>query len=466
MHVEGRRYNLGEVLNPKYVAVVGASSNPVKVGNSVLKSLTSNSKLKVYPVNPKISEIDGLKVYPSISAIPSKIDLTVVAVPRDKVVPAVKESVDKGAKGIVIISSGFKEAEDSEGFVLQKTLTNICRESGVRIFGPNIFGFVNVVSNVNASFTPMFSKLKKGSVAVVSQSGGICHYLMHNYIEDLGFSYIIHVGNRCDVDFPEVLEFLKDDPYTKVVTLYIEGVDDARKLYQAVFKTAKSKPVIVLKAGKSTIADKASKSHTGSLSGNYQLYRCVLKQAGAIVVDSPTELLDLAKALTLIRKLKPGGVAIIAIQAGLGFMALDIIEEAGGIIAHFSPETLRILHEILPPLTLRDNPIDIAFSGLNIGTLGSVLETVSKDDSVGVILFAYAAAPPTWTIPPEAISSIFEKFEKPALFIYSSTTEDFQKFKSEMERFGVPTYSSLERAAKIAALISKYGGQLSTYSLS
>jgi len=465
VHAVNRRYTVKEVLNPKSVAVVGASNNPVKVGNSVLKSLTNNPYLKVYPVNPKIREVDGLKAYPSISAIPSRVDLTVIAVPRDKVISTVKESVNKGTKGIVIISSGFREADDQEGSLLQGELTKICMETGVRIFGPNIFGFVNVVSNVNASFTPMFSRLKKGHVAVVSQSGGICHYLMHNYVDDLGFSYIIHVGNRCDVDFPEVLSFLKDDSHTRVITLYIEGVDDARELYHAISETAKTKPVIALKAGRSTIADKASKSHTGSLSGNYQLYRCAMKQAGAVVVDSPIELLDLAKALTLFRKVKMGGVAIIAIQAGLGFMALDIIEETGGMVAKFKPETLRVLHELLPPITMRDNPIDIAFSGLNIDVMENVLETVAKDESVGLILFAYAAAPPTWTIPPEAISDIFGKVEKPVMAVYSSTIEDFGKFKAEMEHVGIPTYSSLERAAKIAAMISKYSKQLSTYRL-
>jgi len=466
MQAGNRRYSVREVLNPKSVAVVGASSNPIKVGNSVLKSLTNNPNLKVYPVNPKLSKIDGLKVYSSISAISFPIDLTVIAVPRDKVIPAVKESVSKGAKGIVIISSGFREADDPRGSLLQNELTKICKETGVRIFGPNIFGFANLVSNVNASFTPMFSKLKKGHVAVVSQSGGICHYLMHNYIDDLGFSYIIHVGNRCDVDFPEVLKFLKKDSQTKVITLYIEGVDDARELYQTISEVTKVKPVIALKAGRSHIADKTSKSHTGSLSGNYQLYRCALRQAGAIVVDTSIELLDLAKTLTLFQKVKPGGVAIIAIQAGLGFMALDVIEEAGGIVAQFKPETLGVLHELLPTITMRDNPIDIAFSSLSLETLESVLETVSRDKSVGLILFAYAAAPPTWTIPPEVMSNIFEKLEKPAMIVYSSTPEDFGKFKSEMERFGVPTYSSLERAAKIAAITSRYSSQLSNYNLS
>jgi acyl-CoA synthetase (NDP forming) len=250
-----------------------------------------------------------------------------------------------------------------------------------------------------------------------------------------------------------------------VITLYIEGVDDARELYYAISETAKKKPVIALKAGKSAIADKASKSHTGSLSGNYQLYRCAMKQAGALVVDSPIELLDLAKALTMFRKVKNGGVAIIAIQAGLGFMALDIIEETGGVMAKFKPETSKVLHKLLPPITIRDNPIDIAFSGLNIDIMESVLEAVARDESVGLILFAYAAAPPTWTIPSEAISSLFGRIEKPVIVVYSSTMEDFRKFKSEMEHFGVPTYSSLERAAKIAAMISKYSKQLSAYKL-
>jgi acyl-CoA synthetase (NDP forming) len=445
-------HRIEEIINPETVAVIGASNHPLKVGYSVVKSLTSNPELKVYPVNPKLSEIDGLKVYPSIKSIPDKVDFAVIAVPADRVLEVVKECTEKGVKGILVISSGFKEAEDKRGEALQRELTKIARETGVRIIGPNAFGIVNVTSSINASFTPMFSSLKKGSVALVSQSGGICHYIMHNFIDEIGFSYILHLGNRCDVDFPEVLRFLKDDPNTDVVTLYIEGVDNGRELFDAISELSRVKPVIVLKAGKSDIADRVSRSHTGSLAGDYRVYESAMKQANAIVVESPLELLDVAKALTKIRKVD-GDVVIAAIQAGLGFVCLDILEENGGKIAKLSEKTIRYLHEVLPPITMRDNPIDLSFSGLDLNLFREVMRAVSEDNSVGLIVFIYAVAPPSWVIPPEVILNVLENVKKPVIIIYSSTPEDFRKFREKVESFGVPVYSSVERGARVAAKI-------------
>lgn len=455
--------DIHNILNPKSVAIIGASNNPIKVGNALIKSLLNNPSLKIYPVNPRVKEIEGLKAYPSLTYIPDKVDLVIVAIPANKVISAVEEAVNKGVNGILIISSGFREAEYGEGALLQDKLTRISKSAGIRIIGPNTFGFVNIISGVNASFTPMFSKVKKGPIGIVSQSGGICHYIMHNFIEDVGFSYIIHLGNRCDVDFPEIIEYLERDKNTRVITLYIEGVENARELYSAISKASRSKPVIALKAGKASIADKVSKSHTGSLAGNYQIHRGALRQAGAIVVDNVIELINLAKALAIIKKIYVGGVAILSIQAGLGFMALDIIEESEGIIAKFKPQTIDILHKLLPPITMRDNPVDIAFSGLNMNILKRVFQAVSNDENVGLILFIYAAAPPAWSIPPTIVRNVISELEKPIIITYSSTQEDFKNFKSVMENNGIPVYSSLENAAKIAAIISRNAKNLFRY---
>ena len=337
---------IGDLINPKSVAVIGASANPLKVGNAALKSLLVNPKIKVYPVNPKLDEINGIKVYPSVKEIPNKIDLAIVAVPAEKVVSAVKDASSK-VKNFVIISSGFREAEYREGEILQNELTEIVKNKNIRIIGPNTFGIVNVVGKINASFTPLFGNLKPGKVALVSQSGGICHYVIHTH-PDLGFSYILQLGNRCDVDFPDVLRFLSEDEHTKIVTLYIEGIDDGRGLYREAKKLSEVKPVIAYKAGKSKLADKASKSHTGSLAGDYLIYKGALRQAGVIVTNSIIEMMDLAKALSMFPKVYVGDLALITIQAGLGITSLDIIDSYDVKIAKFNEVTLEKLHTLLP----------------------------------------------------------------------------------------------------------------------
>ena len=459
---ERKAEKIEEILNPGSIAVIGASNQSLKVGYMVMKSLLSNPELKIYPINPKLGEIEGLKVHPSIESINA--DLAIVAVPANRVLEVVKDCAGR-VKGVLIISSGFKEA-DEQGKALQNELTRIAHESGMRIIGPNTFGIVNVLASINASFTPMFSKLKKGSIALVSQSGGMCHYLMQNFIEDVGFSYILHLGNRCDVDFPEVLRYLKEDQNTEVVALYVEGVENGRELFEAVSELSKVKPVVVLKAGKSKMADVVSKSHTGSLAGDYRVFVSAMKQANAIVVETPLELLDVSKALVKVKargadldRFDDGedgrGVVIATVQAGLGFTCLDIFEGKGGKLAKLSNKTLKYLHELLPPLTMRDNPIDLSFSVLNLEVFRKVLKTVSEDSGVGLIVFLLAVSP-SWTLPHETVLNVLKEANKPVIVVYSSTLEDFRELRRKAETLGIPTYPSIERGARVAARVLSY----------
>ena len=443
--------DIKDILNPKSVAVIGASANPTKVGYAVLSSLKSNPNIKIYPINPRLDKIDGLKVYPSILNVDDEVDLAVIALPADKVLKAVLESVQKGVKGIVIISSGFREAEYHHGRILQEKLSEIAKNENIRIIGPNVFGFVNAVRGINVSFTPMFSNIRKGRIALVSQSGGICHYIAHSF-EDLGFSYIIHLGNRCDVDFADVFEYLKDDESTDIVAVYVEGIENGRIFYESLKELCKSKYVVAMKSGKSRVADRASLSHTGSLAGEYRVFRSALKQAGAIVAEDPTELIYIAKALDLLGRPK-GELAILSIQAGLGIVATDILEDFGGKLAKLNNETIDKLREILPPITMRENPVDLSFSGFNPEILKKVVEIVSKDENVGLLMFIYAVAPPSWIIPTNELKNAINSSEKPVIVVYASTSEDFARVKEELEGKGVFVCNSLEYAARIAAKI-------------
>ncbi|MEM4504088.1 MAG: CoA-binding protein, partial [Archaeoglobaceae archaeon] len=426
--------------NAKKIAVVGASSNPLKVGYAVLQSLKT-SKAEIYPVNPNLSEIDGLKVLNSIEDLP-EVDLAIIALPAEKVVEAVEKLIGK-AKEALIISAGFKEAEIEEGKEKEKRLRELSKR--IRIMGPNVFGFVNVLENLNASFTPEFSKLKPGKIALVSQSGGICHYVLHKF-SDVGFSYVIHLGNRCDVDFPDVLEFLAKDKSTKVVAVYVEGLENGRAFFDALKKLNEAgKIAVVLKAGRSEVADKASLSHTGSLAGNYKIFTSAVKQAKGIVVESPTELIDVAVLAEKFGRIR--SVAVVTIQAGLGIVFADILESNGGRLSKLSGETLEELRKILPPITHRDNPVDVSFSGLDTSKLKRILDLLKKDENVSAVVFCYAVAPPSWVIPEEIMKELFHD----EIVVYVTNPEDFQKKKKNLDCI---LFDSIERCALALARLS------------
>lgn len=429
------------ILNPRKIAVIGASDKPQKVGYAIIQSLKMSKNVEICPVNPNLKEIEGIKVFRSIDDLP-EVDLAIIALPAEKVVESVESLIGK-AKEALIISAGFREAEIDEGKERDKKLRELSEK--ITIIGPNVFGFVNLVDEINASFTPAFSKLKKGRIALVSQSGGICHYFLHHF-SDAGFSYIIHLGNRCDVDFPDVIEFLANDDKTKVVAIYVEGLENGRAFFESLKKLRDSgKFAVVLKAGRSEIADKASLSHTGSLAGDYRIFKSAIRQAGAIAVETPTELMDVAILLDRFGIVR--SVAVATIQAGLGIVFADILESNGGKLARLSDATIRELKKILPPLTLRENPVDLSFSGLDLQKLEKTLELLRKDENVDIVVFCYALAPPAWVLPDEIMKRLFRN----DVVVYVSNREDFEKKK---ENLNCVLFDSVERAALALARLS------------
>jgi len=430
------------ILNPKKIAVIGASDKPLKVGYAVIQSLRMNRNIEIYPVNPNLDEIDGIKVFKSLAELP-EVDLAVIALPAEKVVETVESLIGK-AKEVLIISAGFREAEIEEGEEREKRLRELGEK--ITIIGPNVFGFVNLIDEINASFTPAFSKLKRGRIALVSQSGGICHYVLHKF-SDVGFSYIVHLGNRCDVDFPDVIEFLANDNNTKVVAIYVEGLENGRAFFESLKKIRESgKFAVVLKAGKSEIADRASLSHTGSVAGDYRIFKSAIIQAGAIAVETPTELIDVAILLERFGALR--SVAVATIQAGLGIVFADLLESNGGKLAKLSSKTIQKLRESLPPLTLRENPVDLSFSGLDFLRLKTILEILKKDENVDAVVFCYALAPPAWVVPEDVMKSLFRN----EIVVYISDREDFERKKRTMA--DCILFDSIERAALALARLT------------
>ena len=288
---------------PRSVAVVGASGNPLKMGHQCVLSLReSGFPGSVYPIHPREKEILGIPAHPNLEAVPGEVDLAVLAVPAPEVIPSLQACGNKGVRGAVVITAGFREIESAEGERLQRELAGVANRAGIHVIGPNTFGIVNLHARMNASFTPVFSRLQTGPITIVSQSGGVCHLIAYQALDDgVGLGKVIGLGNRCNVEFADLVPYLAEDPDTGCMILFIEGLDQPRPLYDAIKKVAPRKPVVAMKAGRYAGSGKAARSHTGSLAGRYEIYEASLRQAGAIVAESPSELLDVAKILTILK---------------------------------------------------------------------------------------------------------------------------------------------------------------------
>jgi len=442
---------LDAIFNPQSVAVIGASDNPGKLGSHVMKSLTQGRYPgKIYPVNPGKDEILGIKTYPSLSQVPDTINLSIIALPAEQVPKIIKECKEKGVRGIVLISAGFKEIEDKRGESLQKEITEMADQSGIKIIGPNTFGIVNLHLPLNASFTPEFSLVEKGGISFVSQSGGMSHLMAFLSLQDkVGFSKIIGLGNRCNVDFAEMVEYLIKDSQTKVIAMYIEGIDQPKRLMEVAKRGIREKPILAYKVGRSSTSDKASQFHTGSLAGKHEIYESAFKQAGILTVESSEELLDTAKALTMCPLPERNKVAVLSGQAGPGMAACDVCEMEGLLIPPFSVETQKRVEELLPPLAIRTNPVDMGPAWYDSEAIKEIVHTVLEDKNIDAailcIMFASANRPAVGILTELLLE---RRTNKPILCCFSSPTGIWDDEIKRLEGSGIPNYPTPERAAK------------------
>jgi len=377
-----------ELFNPASVAVIGASDKPDKLGFHVMKSLTRGGYPgRIFPVNPGAQEIMGLTAVPSVSACDGGADLAVVVVPAGRVPGVFRECAASGVKGIVLITAGFKEIDDPGGAALHEEIAAIADEAGIPVIGPNTFGMINLSADLNASFTPEFSLLRKGSISLVSQSGGISHLLGFMAMRmDVGFRMIVGLGNRLNVDFAQMIAFLSDDPGTRVIVLYIEGIDEAGAFMETARRAGGRKPILAYKTGSGQVGDAASRSHTGSLAGSHEIYTASFAQAGIITIDNTETLLDAAKAFSACPLPAGSGVAVLSGQAGPSMAACDVCEAGGLRIVRFTPHTQETINRLLPPLALRTNPVDMGPAWYDSDAIRGITKTVMDDENVDGIL--------------------------------------------------------------------------------
>lgn len=346
--------NLIGLMQPKTIAIVGASTTPGKIGYTVLANLIqSNYEGKIYPINPTADEILGLKAYPEVAAVPGSIDAAVIVVPAKLVIEVAEECGKKGVKGLIVITSGFSEVGRRD---LEDELVAVARQYGMRVLGPNIVGNLSNSDKINASFAPFLPL--PGKATLVSQSGALLIAIdASTYTRRVGFDRLVSIGNMSDVDFADLIEFLDDDPNTSCITLYIEGFKDGRRFIDAARKCRK--PIIALKSGVSTHGAAAAASHTGSLAGAAKVYGAAFQQGGVIQASDLNNLFDRTLALSLQPPMTGDNLLIITNGGGVGVLATDSAEKYD-LPLKFAPADVQAeLKKHMPEFGSAKNPVDL-----------------------------------------------------------------------------------------------------------
>lgn len=345
---------LDGLLRPSKIAVVGASATPGKIGYTVLKNLLEGGyKGKIYPVNPSATEILGLKVYPTISDIPENIDAAIITIPAKAVISTIDELGAKGAKGMIVITSGFSEVGLKD---LERELVEKANRYGIRVLGPNIVGVLSNSDKMNGSFAPFLPL--EGKASLVSQSGALLIAIdAASYIRRVGFDKLISIGNMSDVDFADLITWLNDDPNTSCISLYIEGFRDGRRFIEAARNA--NKPIIALKAGVSAHGAAAAASHTGSLAGAAKVYGAAFQQAGVVQATDLNDLFNRTLSLSLQPPMKGDNLLVITNGGGVGVLATDAAEKSG-VPLKFAPADVQAeLKKHMPEFGSAKNPVDL-----------------------------------------------------------------------------------------------------------
>jgi len=447
--------NLDPLFSPKSIAVIGASNRQGSVGRAAFTNILLNEYTgTVYPVNPKEHSISGVRAYPSVLDLPETVDLAVVIVPAPIVPSVVEESGKKGVKGLVIISAGFKEV-GPDGAELERQVSSIAQKYSMRMIGPNCLGVINADPNVrlNASFASGMPV--EGSIAFASQSGALGEAVL-DYAsgENIGFSKFISMGNKADVNENDILEYLRTDPMTKVILLYIEDIIDGRKFVDTVSRVTEEKPIIAVKAGVSPEGAKAASSHTGALAGSDEAYNAILKQSGVIRVESIIDLFDYARAFAKQPLPRGNRVAIITNGGGPGIMATDASVRYGLQIAQFSDATKNKLRSGLPKEASVNNPIDL-IGDAQADRYELALGSLNDDDvDCGLVLLTPQAVVDLKKVA-ETIASVGPKSGKTILASLLGLG-DVTPAVGVLESNGVPNYSFPESAVRALAAMSEY----------
>ncbi|HMO51736.1 MAG TPA: bifunctional acetate--CoA ligase family protein/GNAT family N-acetyltransferase [Kiritimatiellia bacterium] len=449
---------LNYIFAPKTVAVIGATETPGSVGRTVLWNLISNPfGGVVFPVNPKRSSILGIKAYPNIAAVPEKVDLAVIVTQASFVPDIVAECVQAGVKGAIIISAGFKEL-GAPGEELERRILEHARKGHMRIIGPNCLGVMNPISGLNATFGGVMAR--PGNVAFISQSGALCTAVLDWSIRELvGFSAFVSIGSMLDVDFGDLIDYVGNDPRTQSIVIYMESIGNARDFLSAAREVALNKPIIVIKAGRTEAAAKAAASHTGSLTGSFEVLDAAFMRAGVLRVNSISELFNMAEVLGKQPRPKGPRLTILTNAGGPGVLATDALIVSGGQLADVSEKTFKELNDFLPPHWSRNNPIDI-LGDAGPDRYAQALEIAANDpnsDGLMVILTPQDMTDPTMTA--EKLKPYAKIEGKPVIASWMGGPV-VSAGNDVLNRVGIPTFNYPDTAARTFTYMWKYSDNL------
>jgi acetyl coenzyme A synthetase (ADP forming)-like protein len=376
---------MNRIMKPNAVAVIGASNEDGKIGNSVMKNLINGGyKGKIFPIHPKADEIVGLKAYPSVKDVPGDVDVAIFAIPAKFVAGALVECGEKKIPGAVLIPSGFAETGNVEG---QDEIIAIGRKHNVRLMGPNIYGFYYTPMNLCATFCTAYDV--KGKVALSSQSGGVGMAIVgFSRSAKMGVSAIVGLGNKSDIDEDDLLTFFEQDDNTQAIAMHMEDLKDGRSFVEVAQRTSRKKPVIVLKAGRTALGARAASSHTGALAGDDKVYDDLLRQAGVIRARGLNELLAFARAVPILPTPKGENVVIITGAGGSGVLLSDSSVDAGLSLMKFPPDLDAAFKKFIPPFGASGNPVDIT-GGEPPKTYQNTIRLGLEDDRIHALILGY-----------------------------------------------------------------------------
>ncbi|MFZ3263626.1 MAG: bifunctional acetate--CoA ligase family protein/GNAT family N-acetyltransferase [Terriglobales bacterium] len=445
---------LDAIFKPRSVAVIGASDRAGSVGRAVLWSLVSSPfGGTVYPVSDKHASVLGIKAYSNVEQIPENVDLAVIVTPADTVPGVIGQCVAAGVRGAIVISAGFKE-HGEHGKELERQILEQLHGSGMRLIGPNCLGVMNPVSGLNATFAPNMAR--PGNVAFISQSGALCTAILDwAQKEVVGFSAFVSIGSMLDVGWGDLIDYLGNDPRTHSIVMYMESVGDARSFLSAAREVSLSKPIIVIKAGRTAAAAHAAASHTGTLAGSDEVLEAAFRRCGVLRVNTISDLFYMAEALSKQPRPKGPRLAVVTNAGGPGVLAADSIISAGGELAELSPATLDQLNKTLPPHWSHNNPVDILGDALP-DRYAKVLEIVAADtnnDGLLAVLCPQGMSHPTITA--ERLAPLAKGLGKPVLACWMGGSEMSAGIEI-LNQAGIPTFAYPDAAARIFYYMWRY----------
>ncbi len=451
------------MFKPRSVAVIGATERQGSVARTILWNLLSTSfGGTIFPVNPKYGSILGIKAYPSVGAIPDEVDLAVIVTPAKTVPGLIQECADKGVRAAIIISAGFKETGPA-GVALEEEILKIARKSNMRIVGPNVLGVMNPITGLNATFASTMAR--PGSVGFISQSGALLTAILDwSFRENVGFSAFVSIGSMLDVGWGDLIHYLGDDPNTRSIVIYMESIGDARSFLSAAREVALTKPIIVIKPGRTEEAAKAAASHTGSLTGGDEVLAAAFRRSGVLRVDTISDLFSMAEVLS--KQPRPRGprLTIVTNAGGPGVLATDALITGGGALAPISAAAMEQYNKLLPPHWSHNNPIDILGDADAERYAKSIEIAVNDEESDGTLVIL---TPQAMTNPTDTARALADHFARPAGHAYGKPIlaswmggPEVSSGESILNKANIPTFAYPDTAAQTFNYMWRYQRRL------